>query len=213
MEDRYVVLGAGGHSKIILNILCMNGKNIQGLTDVSYKDGDLCMGYPLLGTDDILEELYKDGVRCAAIGIGHVGNPRIRNNVYAMAKNIGFSFPNIIHSSATVADTVILGEGNLLSAGCIINPDSCIGDICIINTGAVIEHDVIIGKGVHIAPHSTVLGAARIGDDTLIGAGSTIIQGVTIGRNCIIGAGAVVLEDIEDNSVIVGNPGRLIKRR
>lgn len=213
MDDKFVVLGAGGHAKIILDILTLNQKIISGLTDAVMHSGDMCMGFPVLGNDDILSELYSKGTRSAAIGIGHVGNPEIRNRVYEVAKKIGFSFPNVIHPMTYIANTVHMGEGNMFGAYCTVNPDTNIGDVCIINTGSVIEHEVIIGNGVHIAPHATVLGASHIGDNTFVGAGSVILQGVHIGDNCIIGAGSIVLKDVKDNSVIVGNPGRFVKRR
>ena len=213
MEDGYVIIGAGGHAKIVLDILKLNRLKICGLTDATLNPGDTCLGFPILGNDEILSELYSKGVRKAVIGIGHVGYPEVRNNLYYTVKQLDFSFPNVIHPTAIIADTVKMGNGNLLGANCTVNPDSNIGDLCIINTGAILEHDVKIGNGVHIAPHATVLGMAQIEDNTFVGAGSVILQGIHIGTNCIIGAGSIVIEDVENDSVVVGNPGRLIKRR
>ena len=67
--------------------------------------------------------------------------------------------------------------------------------------------------GVHVAPHAVVLGEAHIGKNSFVGAGSVILQGIRIGKNCIIGAGSVVLHNVDDDCVVVGNPGRIIKRR
>lgn len=213
MKDKYIILGAGGHAKIVLDILQLNEKDIVGLTDAACEKGSNCMGYPVLGTDDILGDLYQQGAGNAVMGIGHIGNSGIRDRLYKKAKEIGYNFPNVIHSKAYLAATVEMGEGNLLAAQCVINPDVVIGNLCIINTASVVEHDVIIGDGVHIAPHATVLGGGQIGNGTFIGAGSVILQGVCIGSNCVIGAGSVVRKDVENNCVIVGNPGRVLKRR
>ena len=213
MKEKYIVLGAGGHAKVALDILKLNKKNIYGLTDANILKDSMCMGYPIIGTDEELERLIKSGVKNAVMGIGHVGDVTIRDRVYLYAKQLGFEFPNIIHPRAIVAENVMLGKGNLISAQAILNPEACIGTLCIINTASVIEHDVCIGDGVHVAPHATVLGMVNIGDNSFIGAGSVILQGVTVGRNCIIGAGTVVLNDVPDNSVVVGNPGIVRKRR
>lgn len=213
MKGKYIILGAGGHAKVVLDILELNQEEIYGLTDAEFRYGDTCMGYCVLGTDDILAELYQQGIKNAAMGIGHVGNPLIRNKVYCGAKKIGYTFPNVIHLSAVVARTCRMGEGNLLAAQCVLNPEAEIGNLCIVNTGAVIEHECRIGDGVHLAPNATVLGAATVGSNSFIGAGSVILQGIHIGQNCIIGAGCVVISDVDDNSVVVGNPGRLVKRR
>lgn len=213
MDERYIVLGAGGHANIVLDILRQNQKEVYGLTDADFQTGDICMGYPVLGTDDILEELFQRGIKNAVMGIGHVGNYQIRNKVYSAAKKIGYVFPNIMHPKAVISETARMGEGNLFAAQCVLNPEAEAGSLCIINTGAVIEHECRIGDGVHIAPHATILGAAVVDDNAFIGAGSVILPGIHIGQNCIIGAGSIVINDVDDNSVVVGNPGRLLKGR
>lgn len=213
MEEKYVVLGAGGHAKVVLDILRLNQKEICGLTDAGFQDGNVCMGYSVLGTDDVLDELFHRGINNAVMGIGHVGNVKIRNKVYNDAKKIGYVFPNIMHPHAVLAKTIQMGEGNLFAAQCVVNPEVMIGNLCIVNTGAIVEHECMIGNGVHIAPNATILGAATIGNNTFIGAGSVVLQGIHIGSDCIIGAGSVVIRDVDDNSVIVGSPGRLLKRR
>lgn len=213
MEEKYIILGAGGHAKVALDILRLNQKNICGFTDAGFQEGDICAGYPVLGTDTILTELFQQGIKNAVMGIGHIGDTAIRNNVYDCVKKIGYIFPNIMHPRAMIAETAQMGEGNLLAAECVLNPEAIIGNLCIINTGAIVEHECVIGNGVHIAPHATVLGAAKIGDNSLVGAGSIILQGVQVGCDCIIGAGSVVVKDVDDNSVIVGSPCKLLKRR
>lgn len=213
MEEKYVVLGAGGHAKIVLDILKLNHREICGLTDAGFQEGFTCMGYPVLGTDKVLSDLYQKGIKNAVMGIGHVGNPKIRNQLYEEVKQIGYVFPNVIHPKTVLAETVQVGEGNLFAAQCVLNSEVVIGNLCIINTASVVEHEVIIGNGVHVAPHATILGGAQIGDNTFVGAGSVIFQGVHIGSNCVIGAGSIVRKNVENNCVIVGNPGRLLKRR
>lgn len=211
--EKYVVLGAGGHASVVLDTLELNKRKICGLTDYNMLFGELCMGYPILGTDEILAELFATGITCAAMGIGHVGNFAVRNKVYTKAKEIGYVFPEIKHPSAVLSASVRRNEGNQFLANCTVNAGAQIGSLCIVNTGAVVEHETILGDGVHVAPRAVILGRARIGNNTFIGAGSVVLQGVHVGENCIIGAGSVILHDVEDNSVVVGTPGRLLRRR
>ena len=214
MNNDIVIIGAGGHAKVVIDTIEQGEFSVIGLTDANYRALPECMGYHVLGNDQILEALYEEkNVRYAAMGIGHVGYPNVRNKVYKYAKRLGFVFPSLIHPSAVVAETSTVGEGSLCGAQTVVNPEACIGCMCIINSSAVIEHEVIVEDGVHVAPRTVLLGGASVGKNSFIGAGSVVLQGVHIGSNCIIGAGTVVLKDIEDNCVIVGNPGRVIKRR
>lgn len=52
----------------------------------------------------------------------------------------------------------------------------------------------------------------HIGKRAWIGAGATILPGVTIGDNAVVGAGSVVTKDVEPDTIVAGNPARLIRR-
>lgn len=213
MDKRYVILGAGGHARVVIDALLQSGREVYGLTDRILEPGSICLGCRVLGDDSVLESLHKDGLMFAAMGIGHVGYPAVRNRVFRFAAEKGFTLPNVVHPKAVLAASVVTGCGNYFGAGSIVNAEAAMGDLCIINTRAVVEHEVRLGDGVHVAPGATVLGQASVGDNTLIGAGSVILQGVHIGKNCLIGAGSIVLGDVEDDCTVVGNPGRIVKRR
>lgn len=212
-KNGYVIIGAGGHSKIVADVLLSCNEKIIGFTDKTYGEKEIYGDYSILGTDDYLPVLLKLGINRAAMGIGHVGSPQIRNCAYNKAKQLGFAFPVLMHPSAVCAKAVQVGEGTLIGARSVVNTGTVIGDLCIINTSAVVEHDVTIADGVHVAPNATVLGGVSVGKNTLIGAGAVILQGVHVGKDCIIGAGSVVLRDVPNGCIIVGNPGREVKRR
>ncbi|MBD3724389.1 MAG: sugar transferase [Flavobacteriaceae bacterium] len=94
-----------------------------------------------------------------------------------------------------------------------IHPTAVIskGHHCIINTGAIVEHDCLLGDYVHISPNATLGGGIKVGEGTQIGIGASVLPNLTIGKNVIVGAGAVVVENIPDNAVVVGVPGKIIK--
>lgn len=207
---KIVLIGAGGHCKVIIDILnSMKEYEIVGVTDPK-GDGKV-LDVSIIGDDNILHGLHKEGVQYAFICVGAIGNMEIRNVIHASLKKIGFKLPVLIHKTAIVSNYATIDEGTCIMPGAIINPSVVIGKNCIINTGSIIEHDCWIGDNTHISPNASIAGGVSIGINSHIGIGSTIIQEKKVGDNVTIGAGAVVITDIEDNTTAVGIPARMIK--
>jgi len=207
---KIVLIGAGGQCKVIIDILkSLNEYEIVGITDEKFQGN--VFNIPIIGSDDILEKLYRDGVRYAFICIGALNNISIRNKIYDKLKYIGFELPTLIHKTAVVSSFSHIEESTCVMAGVVINPGVYIGKNCIINTGAVIEHDCIIRNNTHISPKVALAGGVKVGYNTHVGIGGSIIQNINIGNSVTIGAGSVVINDINDNALAVGVPARVIK--
>ena len=140
-----------------------------------------------------------------------IGDNTIRKKVVSNFR--GKIHRALIHESAVVSSSAVLGKGTVMMANASVNGDSVIGEHCIINTGATIEHDCILGNFVHISPNAALAGGVEIGEGTHIGIGAVVIPGIKIGKWVTVGAGAVILKDIPDDVVVVGNPGRIIKNK
>lgn len=206
---KIVLIGGGGHCKVIIDIIKSIGKyEIVGITD---KTNNSVLDIPIIGDDSILKKLYDEGVDNAFICIGRLNNPNIRNIIYSKLKNIGFNIPVLIHNKAIVSPFAKIDEGTCVMPGVIINAGAIIGRNCILNSGSIIEHDCNIGENTHISPNSSIAGGVNIGFNTHIGIGSSIIEGKVIGNNVTIGAGAVVIDNIKDNSLAVGVPAKVIR--
>ena len=80
-------------------------------------------------------------------------------------------FGKLVHSSAVVSGSAIIGEGTVIMAGAIVQANARIGKHCIINTGATVDHDCVIGDYVHIAPGAHLCGHVEVGEGSLIGVG------------------------------------------
>jgi UDP-perosamine 4-acetyltransferase len=208
-----IIVGAGGHAKVVASCLNNDKYNLIGFIDKDLTDlgREVYLGKTVVGQDSEMEKWLKDGSCGCIVAIGHVGNPIVRNRLYTKCKSLGFQMINAIHPTAVVDPTAKLGEGIAIMPNVVINANATIGDNSIINTASVIEHDVAIGSGVHVAPRTVISGASSVGENTLLGAGSTIIQGVKIGMNSIVGAGTVVIRDLPDKIVAVGNPAKIIR--
>ena len=115
------------------------------------------------------------------------------------------------HPTAFIADSVEIGEGSQLLANSSVAVESKIGRECIINTAAIVDHESQIDDGVHICPGAHLPGCVRIGACSTIGTGAVILPRIVIGEGVVVGAGSVVIENVAPYSVIVGNPGRVIR--
>lgn len=204
-KNGIVFIGGGGHCKSVLDAaLRMNVFDEIVITDYSMNQGDRVMGCEVLGDDDELLKAFANGFQQAFITIGSIESTGKRRDIYERAKEIGFTFPDIIDPSAVISETAILGKGIFVGKNAVINSFADIGDMAIINTGAIIEHECKIGSFTHIAVNATVCGNSVIGNDSFIGAGTIVIQNVNIGNDSLIGAGSVVLKDVVSNSKIYG---------
>src|SRR5688572_18922654 len=208
---RVVGLGAGGHAKVVIEILqLMGGYEVEGLLDPR-KDlhGSEVAGVPVLGDDSLLSELYSRGVRDAFIGLGTTGDTRLRKQLYDKTRSSGFQIVSSIHPAASLSKSAVLGHGVTVMAGAIINASAQLGDNVIVNTAAIVEHDCVIGNHVHIATGARLSGGVIVNDGAHIGLGSLIRQKIIVGHSAIVGMGAVVVKNVPADVTVVGVPAEI----
>lgn len=212
---KVVGLGAGGHAKVILDILSFCDKyEVIGLTNADPAAvGQRVLGVPILGSDEILPRLRQQRVSGAFIGVGSVGDCRLRRKLFELAQGLGFELINAIHPDASVARSVQMGTGVAVMAQAAINPGVVLSDNVIVNTGAQLDHDCWIGAHVHIAPGAHLSGDVHVGECAHVGPGATIIQGIRVGEGALVGAGSVVLRDVLPGVTVFGAPARVIQKR
>lgn len=193
----------------MIDLIRVSGEfEIVGVLDSGLRAGSEVSGISVLGSDDLLSGLYKDGIKNACIAVGSIGDNSKRRLLYEKVKGMGFDIPSIIHPKAIVANGLKTSEGVQVMAGVIIQTHCLIGENSIINTGSIIEHDCHIGSHVHICPGSVISGGCVVSDGAFVGAGATVIHRIKIGRNAVIGAGAVVIGDVADGKTVVGVPAK-----
>lgn len=199
MDNNIVLYGASGHCKVVIDILQCNGQTISRIIDDTPKMDIL--GFPVLHSNDY----FFSGDEKMIISIG---NNKVRKN---LSQKLNVHFIKAIHPKSIISKHSTIGEGTVVMAGVVVNPEVKIGQHCIINTGAVIEHDCKIDNFSHISPNASLAGGVQVGEGSQVGIGASVIQGVKIGKWAVIGAGTVVIHDVPDFAVVVGNPGRIIK--
>jgi sugar O-acyltransferase (sialic acid O-acetyltransferase NeuD family) len=211
-SDRPLILvGAGGHARVLLSTLLLQGRRVLGFVDVRKTDAEL-LGVRLLGGDDAV--LTHDPAEVQLVnGVGSVDSIANRLNVYEFFHAKGYRFAPVIHPGAVIAPEARLADGVQIMAGAIVQTGCTVEEDCIINTGARIDHDCVIGAHAHVAPGAVLSGDVHVGERAHIGAGATVIQGVHVGDDAIVGAGAVVLSNVPASCTVVGVPARPIRAK
>lgn len=203
-----IILGAGGHAKVLIDALRLQSVDILGIVDADPgKKGLEFMGLPIIGSDQDVTRYAPHCVRLVN-GIGSVRCGAVRRKIFLGFKDKGYQFQHVIHPAAVVAADVLIAEGAQVMAGAIIQTGSEIGANAIINTRASVDHDCRIGSHVHIAPGAVLCGGVTIGEGAHIGTGAVIIQGITVGAAGLVAAGAVLVRNVQSGRMVAGVPAR-----
>jgi sugar O-acyltransferase (sialic acid O-acetyltransferase NeuD family) len=205
-----IILGAGGHAKVLIDALRLRDGDLLGVTDADAgKKGGRLMGVPVFGGDEEVAKYPAETVRLVN-GLGSVRVGHHRRDLFERFKSRGYLFARVIHPSAVLAADAVLSEGVQIMAGAVVQAGCRIGSNAIINTRATVDHDCDIADHVHISPGATLCGGVAVGEGAHIGAGATVIQGVRIGRNSLVAAGAVVIRDVPEGATVAGVPAKEI---
>ena len=202
MSKPVVVIGAGGHAKVVIAALRAAGRQVIGcaVRDVADAHGNV-LGVPLVS-----EDALPPGVEL----ILGTGDNRLRQR---LAAKLPGPWTTCVHPAATVAFGAVIGPGSVVCAGAVVQPDVRLGAYVIVNTCASVDHDSVIADLAHIAPGAHLAGDVQVGQGALVGVGAAIIPGRRVGAWTTVGAGAAVVTDVPDGATVVGVPARPITKR
>lgn len=208
MKNELIIVGAGGHAKVVLDVALANNVTVLGfLDDHAIVAPD--PRYQLLGTVNMLEDLmirHPDSQALIAIGDNRV-RWRVDRDLL-MRRRVT---PALIHPFGCVSSSVQVGNGTVFMPGVVVNGGTLVGRHAILNTSCSVDHDCSVGDYAHISPGAHLAGTVTVGEGCHVGTGASVIPGVRIGDWAVIGAGAVVTTDIPPLSVAVGIPARVVK--
>jgi sugar O-acyltransferase (sialic acid O-acetyltransferase NeuD family) len=196
-----IVFGAGGHGKVVADILLAQGLDVAGFVDDQRAVGSRVLGLPVLGPTEWLRNTAAD----VALGIG---DNAARALVYERCLELGAHVVTVIHPRAVVAASARVEDGAVVMALAVLNADALVERGAIINTGAIVEHDCKVGPFAHISPNATMGGGCTIDCHAQLGVGATMLPGTSVGARSIVGGGAMVTRSIAADSVARGVPAR-----
>jgi acetyltransferase-like isoleucine patch superfamily enzyme len=158
-----------------------------------------------------------------SLRIGHSSHVRPFSTLYA-GSVIGDNFQT--GQGVSIREDNIIGSNVSIGTNSVLEFGNKIGDNSRIHSNCFLEM-VTVGRYVFIGPHVVFTDdphpmgcpkykeckkGAIVEEFARIGANSTILPGVRIGKNSLVGAGSVVTKDVPDNSVVIGNPAKVIKK-
>lgn len=207
MSKRLVVIGAGGHGKVVADAAVAVGD----WSDIVFLDDR----FPVLDSVHVWKVIgkvtdYPALADARTEFVVAIGQCQARLQLSSLLEQSGAVLASVIHPTAVVSPYASVGRGSVVFAKAVINIGAVVGNAVIVNTGAIIEHDCLLADGVHVCPGVALAGAVRVGSKSWIGIGSACKQGIGIGEQAMIGAGAVVVTDIPSGSTAVGVPARII---
>jgi sugar O-acyltransferase (sialic acid O-acetyltransferase NeuD family) len=206
LDNKSIIIGYSGHAFAVADSYIANGDILNFYADLKeVANNPFNLAY--IGFES--DPNFKGWDMSLKYILG-IGDNNLREKVAKLILSKSKILENVIDPNAVISKSANIGNGVFASKGVLVNAFSKIGNFTILNTGCIIEHECEIGISAHIAPGAVLAGNVKVGNRTFIGANAVIKQGVIIGDDVIIGAGSVVLHNVENNSKIVGNPGRLI---
>lgn len=209
----YIVLGAGGHAKVLVDILQEMGQEILAICDTDFlKEGTRLLGVSVYGSEEFVLRQKPERIFLVN-GLGSIGNGKDRTDLFLRFKQQGYTFAKIVSPHACVSRNAEIDEGTCVFQGAIIQAGSRVGKNVIVNTRASIDHDCAIADHCHIAPGVTLSGNVTIGEGAHIGCGATIIQGIRVGKRSLVAAGSIVVRNVEEETIVMGIPARVTPKK
>ena len=162
---RLIILGAGGHGRVVADIAEQTGKYDEVVFLDDNSNDDKVIGK----CNDYIKFKSQDTVMYPAFG-----NNRGRVDWENKIEDAGIKLAKIIHPLAYISPRADIADGCVIMPYAIVNTSTVVKKACIINIGAIVDHDCILDEGCHLAPGAIVKGENRVPTCTKIDSGEVV---------------------------------------
>lgn len=191
MKEKIILVGGGGHCRSCIDVIEAEGLyEIVGIVDVPEKIGEQVLGYPIMASDNQLEDLVTENTSFL-ITVGQIKSSSLRRSLFDKLKSLSATLPSIISPRAYVSRHAFIGQGTIVMHDALINAGARVGSNCILNTQSLIEHDAVVGDHCHISTAAVINGEVQVGDGTFVGSNATTVQGALIAPDSFVRAGSL----------------------
>lgn len=200
---QFAVIGAGGHSREVADLIEACGHTIAGFID------DAGSGVHAPTGIRIYQGIGAVAADAVTIAIGSTSVRAAKHGALAA----GYQLPLLAHPSATISRYAEVGNGTQVMQNVVVNSAAVVGENVILNVGCFVAHNCVVGPHSHIAPGVLMSGGSSVGERVFVGAGAVLLPGVSVGADAVVGAGAVVTRNVPAGQTVVGVPAEPIEGR
>ena len=211
MLTRLVIFGGPGDGDVVAETVRAAGAGGSDLTLHGFLNdvlpvGALVAGAPVLGKFEDWASLPED---LLFIPVNH----RVENKPARVTRMRSLCVPKarwatVVHPTACIAPSVVLGPGSYVASFVSIQPGANIGSCVSIRAGANIGHDSCVGDFAYIGPNASLCGNSIVKEGAHVAPNAVLLERRTVGRFSVVGIGAAVMKNVEDYTVVIGNPAR-----
>lgn len=192
MKEQIYLIGGGGHCKACIDVIEQEGRfEIAGLLDTAEKVGQIVLGYKVVGTDEAIEGLHKNGHQFL-ITLGQIKSALRRIELFTRLKDLDANLPSIVSPRSYISKSATLGKGTIVLHDALVNAGALVGDNCIINTKALVEHDATIGDHCHVSTGAIVNGGTAVGAACFVGSNAVTQEYAVIPDESFVPAATLV---------------------
>lgn len=206
MKSIFGMFGSGGFAREVMPM-------IHGLDDIYFVESNPIN--QIVNNYRVISEQTYDSLEGIKLFNVAIADSKIRKRIADQCIEKGMFSLDVYHKSLVKYDDVIIQEGAIICAGCIITSNVRIGKFFHMNLRSYVAHDCVIGNYVTFAPAVCCNGNVHIHDHAYIGTGAVIKHGtkdnpIVIGEGAVVGMGAVVTKSVAPYTTVVGNPAKPI---
>lgn len=170
------------------------------------ENNPIVSGYPILGTNRIIGD-FDSSVQWAIA----VSNPAAKRGLYHALEKYRLHYATLVHPTVKVCKDVSIGEGTIVSYGCILSVNVTLGSQVYLNMRTVIGHDTVIRDYSTCLIDCIVAGNVLVDEGVLLGSNCVVKEKLTIGKNSKISMGAAVFFNVDENVVVMNSPPKKMR--
>lgn len=207
MSKKVVIFGIGELAQLA-HYYFTNDSDFEvcGFTlDKEYIDSDKFMDLPLVDFS-IIDKIFSPLNYYLYVAIGYTNNNENRKIKYYEAKEKGYKLASYVSSKSTFWPSLKIGENTFIMEDNTIMPFSEIGNNVLIWVNSIIAHHMIIKDHVTITSHCAIGGNVIIEEQAFVGLNVTIRNNIVIGKGAVLGTASNITKNVDDFTIMVGNP-------